>query len=141
MKPSQTAQALRRIASKIQSSKNPDRTLVARDLKKILAAVINSNSISTKVYIWNKVMDMVAEFEVMVPTNLSPIQTLQLVQDSIDQQDPQEDTGAYNLKVYQMGPVWVGKLGDDLNTTVYFSLTDSDAAKELAEEECSKRRF
>jgi hypothetical protein len=39
MKPSQTAQSLRRIASKIQNSKNPDRILVARDLKKLLAAV------------------------------------------------------------------------------------------------------
>jgi hypothetical protein len=39
MKPSQTAQALRRIAANIQNSKNPDRNLVARDLKKILAAI------------------------------------------------------------------------------------------------------
>jgi len=39
MKPSQLANKLRHIASKIDSSKNPDRTLVARDLKKVLAAV------------------------------------------------------------------------------------------------------
>jgi hypothetical protein len=39
MDPSGIAQALYHIASKIQNSKNPDRTLVARDLKKILAAL------------------------------------------------------------------------------------------------------
>ena len=39
MKPSQLASQLRRIASKIDASSNPDRALVARDLKKILAAV------------------------------------------------------------------------------------------------------
>ena len=39
MKPSQLASQLRRIASKIDSSKSPDRTLVARDLKKVLAVV------------------------------------------------------------------------------------------------------
>ena len=39
MKPSQLASQLRRIASKIDASKNPDRTLVAKDLKKVLAAV------------------------------------------------------------------------------------------------------
>jgi hypothetical protein len=39
MKPSQLASQLHRIASKIEASKNPDRTLVARDLKQILAAV------------------------------------------------------------------------------------------------------
>ena len=39
MKPSQLASQLRRIAAAIDNSKNPDRTLVAKDLKKVLAAV------------------------------------------------------------------------------------------------------
>jgi len=39
MKPSQLASQLRRIAAAIDNSKKPDRTLVARDLKKVLAAV------------------------------------------------------------------------------------------------------
>jgi len=39
MKPSELASQLRRIASKIDASKNPDRTLVAQDLKQIIAAV------------------------------------------------------------------------------------------------------
>ena len=39
MKPSQTAQTLRKIAAAIDASKSPDRRLVARDLKKVLAAV------------------------------------------------------------------------------------------------------
>jgi len=39
MKPSQLASQLRRIASAIDSSRNPDRRLVARDLKKVLASV------------------------------------------------------------------------------------------------------
>jgi hypothetical protein len=39
MKPSQLASQLRRIASAIDNSKQPDRTLVARDLKKVLASV------------------------------------------------------------------------------------------------------
>ena len=39
MKPSQIAQELNHIASKIQHSKNPDRKLVARDLKRMLAAL------------------------------------------------------------------------------------------------------
>jgi hypothetical protein len=39
MKPSQVAQSLRHIASKIQQSRNPDRDLVARDLKRVLAVL------------------------------------------------------------------------------------------------------
>jgi len=39
MKPTQVAQALLSIASKIQASKNPDKNLVARDLKKIISSV------------------------------------------------------------------------------------------------------
>jgi len=39
MKPTQVAQALLNIASKIQASKNPDKNLVARDLKKIISSV------------------------------------------------------------------------------------------------------
>jgi len=39
MKPSQLASQLRRIAAAIDKSRNPDRTLVARDLKKVLASV------------------------------------------------------------------------------------------------------
>jgi hypothetical protein len=39
MNPFKTAQTLRHIAAKIQNSKNPDRNLVARDLKLILAAI------------------------------------------------------------------------------------------------------
>jgi uncharacterized iron-regulated protein len=41
MKPSQVAMALRHIASAIQASKNPDRKLVARDLKKIISVLLN----------------------------------------------------------------------------------------------------
>ena len=40
MKPSQVSASLRRIASKIEASKNPDRNLVARDLKRIVAEVV-----------------------------------------------------------------------------------------------------
>ena len=39
MKPSQLASQLRRIAAGIDRSKNPDRNLVARDLKKVLVAI------------------------------------------------------------------------------------------------------
>jgi len=39
MKPSQLANQLRRIATAIDKSKNPDRKLVARDLKKILFSI------------------------------------------------------------------------------------------------------
>jgi hypothetical protein len=39
MKPSQLASQLRRIASAIDNSKKPDRTLVAKELKSVLAAV------------------------------------------------------------------------------------------------------
>jgi len=39
MKPSQLASQLRRIAAAIDKSRNPDRNLVARDLKKVIAAV------------------------------------------------------------------------------------------------------
>lgn len=39
MKPSQLVQSLKRIASKIEASKNPKRELVIRDLKKILANI------------------------------------------------------------------------------------------------------
>ena len=38
MKPSQVAGSLRHIASKIQNSKTPDRRLVAKDLRQVLAA-------------------------------------------------------------------------------------------------------
>jgi hypothetical protein len=39
MKPSELSSALRRIATAIDQSKKPDRRLVSRDLKKVLAAV------------------------------------------------------------------------------------------------------
>ena len=39
MKPSDTSKSLRKIAAAINASKSPDRRLVARDLKKILASV------------------------------------------------------------------------------------------------------
>ena len=35
MKPTQVVQSLRHIAASIQASKNPDRRLIARDLKKL----------------------------------------------------------------------------------------------------------
>jgi hypothetical protein len=44
MKPSQVAIALRRIAAGIQASKKPDRRLVVRDLKKIIAKVAGMNN-------------------------------------------------------------------------------------------------
>jgi len=44
MKPSQLASQLRRIASKIDASKNPDRTLVAKDLKKVLSSLKTGTS-------------------------------------------------------------------------------------------------
>jgi len=44
MKPSQLASQLRRIAAAIDNSRNPDRTLVARDLKKVLVAIRVSSS-------------------------------------------------------------------------------------------------
>jgi hypothetical protein len=39
MKPSQLATTLRRIASNIERSRNPDRTLVAKDLKRVIVAL------------------------------------------------------------------------------------------------------
>ena len=47
MKPSQLAGQLRRIASAIDSSRNPDRSLVARDLKKVIAAVTKKATAGT----------------------------------------------------------------------------------------------
>jgi len=49
MKPSQLAIQLRRIASAIDSSRNPSRSLVARDLKRILAAVDDATGSSKTV--------------------------------------------------------------------------------------------
>ena len=48
MKPSQLSVRLRRIASAIDLSKNPSRTLVARDLKKVLAALDQSDEFDIK---------------------------------------------------------------------------------------------
>ena len=39
MKPTEVSITLRKIASAIDSSKNPDRTLVASDIRKVLAAM------------------------------------------------------------------------------------------------------
>jgi len=39
MKPSQTVQALRHIASKLDGSTNPDRSLVAADVRRVLARI------------------------------------------------------------------------------------------------------
>jgi len=39
MKPSETAETLRKIAATIDNSESPDRRLVASDLKKVLAAI------------------------------------------------------------------------------------------------------
>jgi hypothetical protein len=50
MKPSQLASQLRRIASAIDNSKQPDRTLVARDLKKVLAGISHSSKIVINSY-------------------------------------------------------------------------------------------
>jgi hypothetical protein len=41
MTPSQTSQALRHIAANIQNSKSPDRKLVAKDLRSLLAAFLD----------------------------------------------------------------------------------------------------
>jgi len=45
MKPTQVVQSLRHIAASIQASKNPDRRLIARDLKKIVSILLNKNNI------------------------------------------------------------------------------------------------
>lgn len=47
MKPNQLVTTLRRIASNIERSKNPDRNLVARDLKKVVVAINNSTDSGT----------------------------------------------------------------------------------------------
>ena len=44
MKPSEVAKTLNRIATEIANSKNPDRRLVAQDLKKVLAALHSSGN-------------------------------------------------------------------------------------------------
>jgi len=52
MKPSELANSLRRIAAAIDNSKSPDRTIVARDLKKVLAAVqINWHAMAGALFI------------------------------------------------------------------------------------------
>ena len=54
MKPSQIADALRRIASRIEKSNNPDRRLVAQDLNKVLAAISGKRvgAIETNGWAW-----------------------------------------------------------------------------------------
>jgi len=49
MKPSQVAQSLRQIASKIERSNKPSIVLVARDLKRVLLAIKTASRVSTKV--------------------------------------------------------------------------------------------
>lgn len=43
MKPMELSQQIRRIASAIESSKNPSRELVARDIRNLIAAVAGEN--------------------------------------------------------------------------------------------------
>jgi len=50
MKPSELASQLRRIASKIDKSRNPDRRLVARDLKKVLVSVDSDTIVSDDLF-------------------------------------------------------------------------------------------
>ena len=47
MKPTQVVQSLRHIAASIQASKNPDRRLIARDLKKIVSILLPKNNIKS----------------------------------------------------------------------------------------------
>lgn len=48
MKPGQLISTLRRIASSIERSKNPDRNLVARDLKKVVATLLGEYNVMIK---------------------------------------------------------------------------------------------
>jgi len=57
MKPSQLASQLRRIASAIDNSQNPDRTLVARDLKKVLAGISRVASSTARAITWDEIGD------------------------------------------------------------------------------------
>lgn len=52
MKPSQLARSLKRIASGIESSKNPKKELVIRDLKRILAAVTKNGNDAASLLFW-----------------------------------------------------------------------------------------
>jgi hypothetical protein len=51
MKPSQLVTTLRRIASNIERSENPDRSLVARDLKKVVAILLDKFMNKTSILI------------------------------------------------------------------------------------------
>jgi len=58
MKPSQLASQLRRIAAAIDNSKQPDRVLVARDLKKVLAVLQPNHGLSIEdPKYWEEVAD------------------------------------------------------------------------------------
>ena len=50
MKPSQTAQILRRIAAAIENSRTPDRAMVAADLKKVLRRMLPAHTASGTMY-------------------------------------------------------------------------------------------
>jgi hypothetical protein len=65
MEPSELANSLRRIATAIDQSKNPDRKLVEQDLKKVLAAVESSGSIIIHVHGDGEMYDVTQSTSVM----------------------------------------------------------------------------
>lgn len=69
MKPSDLAQQLRRIASKIDASKRPSKSLVTRDLRRVIAGMEDQGPAGSKVY---KTWEQVENTIVNVLDNLGP---------------------------------------------------------------------
>lgn len=65
MKPDQVSAHLRLIAAKIDSSKRPSRTLVARDLKKVVAALVTQYKLDKIEYVAGSAVETgIADFNI-----------------------------------------------------------------------------
>jgi hypothetical protein len=76
-KPSQISQALRRIAAKIDNSKQPSKQLVARDLKQIIAAMTKTAAMQTVIFeSENPIYNMTYTFDMGIPGEAVALQAV-----------------------------------------------------------------
>lgn len=133
MTPSKVSNSLRHIAAKIDNFVNPKRVLVARDLRRVMAAINDK----TKVYVWDEVGTMVVEFEVNTPpTGLSLSQTMDLIDEDVtSQSDTDMETEDKTSRITDKVMVLEGTFGRGKVVRIYYCPDDPNKAKALADQE------
>jgi len=129
MRPSQTAKALRHIASKLDRSTNPDRRLVAKDLKRVLAAIGDGEELVGSVDEEKaiKYIDLIDP----VSVQLGPMESLG------------RDEGAIQVSIpaYGIRPFWIefdagmtlSEFGDSITNAIPYVDDPTEAQQKYAE--------